>query len=58
MGVVHLKEGPNILSQILTNDLEKLHVGMPLTLMWDRAEEWATRLSILLGLLHRVPSVL
>ncbi|NNN19324.1 MAG: hypothetical protein HKL84_05665 [Acidimicrobiaceae bacterium] len=40
VGVVHLKEGPNILGRILTNDFEKLHVEMPLTLMWDRAEEW------------------
>lgn len=40
VGVVHLKEGPRILSRILSDDLEKLQVGMPLAPVWDNAEEW------------------
>lgn len=40
VGVVHLKEGPRILSRIVTTDLAKLQVGMPLKLTWDQADEW------------------
>lgn len=40
VGVVSLKEGPNVLSRIETNDPEKLEVGIALGLLWDQVGQW------------------
>ncbi len=40
VGVVHLKEGPRMLSRIVTEDIDKLRVGMALKLTWDRSGDW------------------
>lgn len=41
VGVVRLKEGPRILSRIVTSNPEKLQVGISVKLLWDRVEEWS-----------------
>ncbi|TAN28837.1 MAG: hypothetical protein EPN30_02850 [Actinomycetota bacterium] len=40
LGVAQLEEGPRVLGRILTDGLDRLHVGLQVKLVWDHTGEW------------------